>query len=77
MDASELKFQKGQKVKHKLGDRPMIVVDFEAATSFFVFGSGTDDTPANYSGNVICKWVDDKNFPQQATYSQEELEPLD
>ncbi|MCF0049579.1 hypothetical protein LXM25_05910 [Dyadobacter sp. LJ53] len=78
MTEDQLIFKIGQKVKHKLSNRIMIVVDFDVIMPVFKLGPRPSITPpAEYTGQVKCSWVDDYNFPQTAYYSQNELEAVE
>jgi hypothetical protein len=79
MNEDQIRFKVGQKVKHKLRDRIMIVVDLDVVMPVIKLGTRNNVIPpATYTGKIWCSWADDtKLSPEKALFSQDELEEVE
>ena len=71
-------FKIGSKVKHKLSEQIMIIV--EPVTKkvkskiIYMLDMGQSYYDTVFTNEVVCSWVDKDNKPQQAVYNLNELE---
>lgn len=76
-----LLFKRGQKVRHQLGKRIMIVGEYETKIRPTILKLGErgygGPLPVYHTGKVRCSWVDESNNRKEDIFDQSELELIE